>query len=226
MTSCRCVSSARSGWGRRTRPPYRPGASGRATCSPSSGRPSRRPVPAEVVLDLAGRRRRRLRRRRAHGGRAPAPPVRRRVVPHHDAGYVVPVDVGPDAERFTALAAAAREARTTTSWRARTCAGGGRALWSGATAYEGLRDDLVMAERVRLEELLRRVRRPGRGLLAAGRARAVAEAMAPGAGLSTQPARRGGGRAGACGRRTGSVARGRRWRSTRAAPTLREELGV
>ena len=117
-----------------------------------------RPVPAEVVLDLVwGDAATALTSAAVHTVVAR---LRRQLgddlVRTTDAGYVVPVDVGLDAERFAALAAGESDG-----------AGGGDevgrcreavALWSGGTAYAGVRDDLVMAERARLEELLRRVR--------------------------------------------------------------------
>jgi predicted ATPase/DNA-binding SARP family transcriptional activator len=144
-----------------------------------------RPVPAEVVLDLVWGDAAtalttaavhtvvaRLRRQFGEG-----------LVRTTDAGYVVPVDVGLDAERFTALAADAAEEGDEIG-RCREAL----ALWSGGTAYAGVRDDLVMTERVRLEELLRRVRGDLAAALLAPAAPQddVAEAMGIAAGLVTE----------------------------------------
>ncbi|HYN65484.1 MAG TPA: BTAD domain-containing putative transcriptional regulator [Ornithinibacter sp.] len=76
-----------------------------------------------------------------------------------DAGYLVPADVGTDADRFLALAGAAHDGSA--SAHAEVCEQLCRqalALWDGHTAYEGVRAELVLAERTRLEELHRRVR--------------------------------------------------------------------
>ncbi len=76
-----------------------------------------------------------------------------------DAGYLVPVDVRTDADQFVALAGEAHDAATNRD--AAACEDLCRralALWSGDTAYEGLRAELVLAERTRLGELHRRVR--------------------------------------------------------------------
>ena len=144
-----------------------------------------RPVPAEVVLDLVW----------GDAATALTPAAVHTVVARlrrqfgdglvrtTDAGYVVPVDVGLDAERFTALAAEASDGVDEVG-RCREAI----ALWSGGTAYAGVRDDLVMAERVRLEELLRRVRGDlAVALLAPGASQDdVAEAMGIAAGLVTE----------------------------------------
>ncbi len=76
-----------------------------------------------------------------------------------DAGYLVPADVGTDAEVFVALASAAHDAVSTddAAGREDLCRRA-LALWGGATAYEGVRAELVLAERTRLDELRRRVR--------------------------------------------------------------------
>ena len=76
-----------------------------------------------------------------------------------DAGYLVPVDVRTDADQFVALAGAAHDA--TANHDGAACEELCRralALWGGDTAYEGLRAELVLAERTRLGELHRRVR--------------------------------------------------------------------
>ena len=76
-----------------------------------------------------------------------------------DAGYLVPADVGTDADHFVALAGAAHDAASRDD--AAACEDLCRqamALWTGDTAYEGLRAELVLAERTRLDELHRRVR--------------------------------------------------------------------
>ena len=144
-----------------------------------------RPVPAEVVLDLVW----------GDAATALTPAAVHTVVARlrrqfgdglvrtTDAGYVVPVEVGLDAERFTALATEGSEGDEEIG-RCREAV----ALWSGGTAYAGVRDDLVMAERVRLEELLRRVRGDlAAGLLAPGAPQGdVAEAMGIAAGLVTE----------------------------------------
>ena len=144
-----------------------------------------RPVPAEVVLDLVW----------GDAATALTPAAVHTVVARlrrqfgdglvrtTDAGYVVPVDVGLDAERFTALATEGSEGDDEIG-RCREAV----ALWSGGTAYAGVRDDLVMAERVRLEELLRRVRGDlAAALLAPGAPQDdVAEAMGIAAGLVTE----------------------------------------
>ena len=114
-----------------------------------------RPVPAEVLLDLVWD--------QTAGALTPAAVhtvvarLRRQfgddLVRTSDAGYLVPVEVGLDAERFTALAGDASSGDGAVP-RCREAL----ALWTGGTAYAGVRDDLVMAERVRLEELHRRVR--------------------------------------------------------------------
>ena len=143
-----------------------------------------RPVPAEVVLDLVW----------GDAATALTPAAVHTVVARlrrqfgdglvrtTDAGYVVPVDVGLDAERFTALAAEGSEEDEIGRCREAV------ALWSGGTAYAGVRDDLVMAERVRLEELLRRVRGDlAAALLAPGAPHEdVAEAMGIAVGLVTE----------------------------------------
>ena len=144
-----------------------------------------RPVPAEVVLDLVW----------GDAATALTPAAVHTVVARlrrqfgdglvrtTDAGYVVPVDVGLDAERFTALATEGSEEGDEVG-RCREAV----ALWSGGTAYAGVRDDLVMAERVRLEELLRRVRGDlAAALLAPGAPQDdVAEAMGIAVGLVTE----------------------------------------
>ena len=76
-----------------------------------------------------------------------------------DAGYLVPADVGTDADHFVALAGAAHDAASRDD--AAACEDLCRqamSLWTGDTAYEGLRAELVLAERTRLDELHRRVR--------------------------------------------------------------------
>ncbi len=76
-----------------------------------------------------------------------------------DAGYLVPAGVSTDADVFGELVAAAQEAAFADhgSERERICRAA-LALWSGPVAYEGVRDDLVAAERARLDELHRRAR--------------------------------------------------------------------
>ena len=179
------MSSARSGSGTGSRPPPPRAASGRATCWRVLVARRGRPVPAEVVLDLVW----------GDAATALTPAAVHTVVARlrrqfgdglvrtTDAGYVVPVDVGLDAERFTALAAEGSEGDDEVG-RCREAV----ALWSGGTAYAGVRDDLVMAERVRLEELLRRVRGDlAAALLAPGAPQDdVAEAMGIAAGLVTE----------------------------------------
>ncbi len=74
-----------------------------------------------------------------------------------DAGYLVPADVSTDADQFVALAGAAHEADNDAAACEELCRRA-LALWEGDTAYEGLRAELVLAERTRLDELHRRVR--------------------------------------------------------------------
>lgn len=66
-----------------------------------------------------------------------------------DAGYLVPHDVVTDADRFAGLVADASDEPSLRE---------ALALWEGDTAYEGVRDDLVLAERTRLGDLHRRAR--------------------------------------------------------------------
>ncbi len=81
------------------------------------------------------------------------------VVITSDAGYLLPSTVSLDADRFTELAVAVHEHGADEDWptRAARCREA-LALWAGPTAYDGVRDELVRPERVRLDELHRRVR--------------------------------------------------------------------
>ena len=118
-------------------------------------------MPADVVLDLVwGEDARRLTPAAVHTVVAR---LRRQLgaglVATSDAGYLVPRTVSTDADAFGDLASAAHEAAL--GERGAERAGLCRAalsLWSGPVAYEGVRDDLVAAERARLDELNRRVR--------------------------------------------------------------------
>ncbi len=76
-----------------------------------------------------------------------------------EAGYLVPADVSTDADRFVALAGSAHDgtAADDTEVCKQLCRQA-LALWDGHTAYEGVRAELVLAERTRLEELRRAVR--------------------------------------------------------------------
>lgn len=76
-----------------------------------------------------------------------------------DVGYLVPPVVATDAEEFTALAAAAHEAgQAGRSQEREDLCRQALALWAGPTAYDGVPDEIVLAERTRLDELRRRVR--------------------------------------------------------------------
>ena len=76
-----------------------------------------------------------------------------------DAGYLVPADVGTDADLFAALAGSAHDAACDEdAGQCEALCRQALALWDGDTAYEGLRTELVLAERTRLDELHRRVR--------------------------------------------------------------------
>lgn len=112
-----------------------------------------RPVPAETLLDLVW-------------GEDP-PPVsvvhtavarlRRQfgaaLVSRTDLGYLLAADTEVDADRFLALATGPPTDDRVARLREAL------ALWAGPTAYDGVRGDLVLVERVRLEELCRRLRR-------------------------------------------------------------------
>lgn len=120
-----------------------------------------RPVPAEVILDLVwpedahrlttstvhtvvARLRRQLGSSLVHTG---------------DLGYFVPGEVSIDADRFSELASAAHESGLAerAAEREQLCREA-LGLWRGPTPYDGIRSELVLAERVRLDELHRRVR--------------------------------------------------------------------
>ncbi|WP_243060735.1 BTAD domain-containing putative transcriptional regulator [Nocardioides sp. SR21] len=128
-----------------------------------------RPVPAEVLLDLVW------------GEDAPSVSVVHTVVARlrrqhgaglvhtTDAGYLVPPDVQVDADRFVELATSPRtEDRVE---RLREAVG----LWTGSAAYAGVPGDLVLVERVRLEELHRHVRRELAAALLEGRSSSGAD---------------------------------------------------
>ena len=195
MTSCRCVSSARSGSGTGSRPPPPRAASGRATCwrswSPVADGRSRRRSSSTWSGATP----------RPHSRPPPCTPWSRACAASSATGWCAPPTPGTSCPSTWASTRSGSP-----PWRPRVSEGDeeiGRcreavALWSGGTAYAGVRDDLVMAERVRLEELLRRVR----GDLAAGAARARRPAGRRRGGDGHRrragdraPARRGGGRA-------------------------------
>ena len=136
MTSCR--ARPRPGPGRGPdRDRHRP--AGRATARRAGVLVARRgrPVPADVVLDLVWGEPDRTHARRRHTVVAR---LRRQfgdgLVRTTDAGYVVPVDVGLDAERFTALASEGAEEAGPDGevGRCREAV----ALWSGGTADAGV----------------------------------------------------------------------------------------
>jgi predicted ATPase/DNA-binding SARP family transcriptional activator len=111
-----------------------------------------RPVPAETVHDLVW------------GDAEVAPAAVHTVVARlrrqfgaglvltTDAGYLVPSDVLVDADPFAELVSAASGDEVSRRREALE-------MWSGGTAYAGVRGDLVTIERVRLEELRNRARR-------------------------------------------------------------------
>ncbi len=68
-----------------------------------------------------------------------------------DAGYLVPHDVATDADTFAGLVASGADHGASGLREALD-------LWVGDTAYEGVRDELVLAERTRLGDLHRRAR--------------------------------------------------------------------
>ena len=89
-----------------------------------------------------------------------------------DAGYLVPHDVATDADAFAGLVASTTEHSATRLREALD-------LWVGDTAYEGVRDELVLAERTRLGDLHRRARADLAAVLLATGGEAVAlEALA------------------------------------------------
>ncbi len=73
------------------------------------------------------------------------------VVRTTDAGYLVPHEVATDADAFTRLVASTTDPGANRLREALD-------LWVGDTAYEGVRDELVLAERTRLGDLHRRAR--------------------------------------------------------------------
>ncbi|WP_377645620.1 BTAD domain-containing putative transcriptional regulator [Oryzobacter terrae] len=112
-----------------------------------------RAVPAEVLLDLVwGDDARRLTATTVHTVVAR---LRRHLggdlVRTTDAGYLVPHDVATDADRFAGLVGSGADGSASRLREALD-------LWVGDTAYEGVRDDLVLAERTRLADLHRRAR--------------------------------------------------------------------
>ncbi|WP_370864975.1 BTAD domain-containing putative transcriptional regulator [Nocardioides agariphilus] len=117
-----------------------------------------RPVPAEVILDLVWG--------EAALGLTPATVhtvvsrLRRQLgeqlVVTTDAGYLVPSEAGIDADRFAASVRETSPGEDPASRAARLREALGE--WWGDTAYSGVPDELVLAERVRLEELRRRAR--------------------------------------------------------------------
>ena len=112
-----------------------------------------RAVPAEVLLELVwGDDARRLTATTVHTVVAR---LRRHLggdlVRTTDAGYLVPHDVATDADTFAGLVASGADHGASGLREALD-------LWVGDTAYEGVRDELVLAERTRLGDLHRRAR--------------------------------------------------------------------
>lgn len=140
-----------------------------------------RPLPAEVLLDLVW------------GDEAPGltaatvhtvvARLRRQLgdglVETNHVGYLIPSAISTDADRLTELATAAQEAELAgrATEREELCRLA-LDLWQGSTPYDGVPDDLVLAERVRLEELHRRLRADlAEVLLASPKPSALDEAM-------------------------------------------------
>jgi predicted ATPase/DNA-binding SARP family transcriptional activator len=120
-----------------------------------------RPLPAEVILDLVwGDEAQGLTAAAVHTVVAR---LRRHLgewlVETNHVGYLIPAGVTTDADRFTELATAAQEAELAgrPAEREALCRQA-LALWQGVTPYDGVPDELVLAERVRLEEIHRRLR--------------------------------------------------------------------
>lgn len=84
-------------------------------------------------------------------------------------GYLVPPEVLVDADRFTELALAAAEAGAAPGCE-QLCRDA-LALWRGQPAYDGIEAELVLPERVRLDELRRLVRSALATCLLAGESR-------------------------------------------------------
>ena len=101
------------------------------------------------------------------------------LVETNHVGYLIPSAISTDADRLTELATAAQEAELAgrATEREELCRLA-LDLWQGSTPYDGVPDDLVLAERVRLEELHRRLRADlAEVLLASPKPSALDEAM-------------------------------------------------